>query len=88
MNTIFIKKSIQENIYSVLFVQGNLALAERDEAEQKAERWQYGKVAVDALGKALSTQGKKKIQIPVKPVYNNLSRKENVVPKQQHAKQP
>lgn len=60
MNTIFIKKSIQENIYSVLFVQGNLALAERDEAEQKAERWQYGKVAVDALGKALSTQGKKK----------------------------
>lgn len=60
MNTIFIKKSIQENIYSVLFVQGNLVLAERDEAEQKAERWQYGKVAVDALGKALSTQGKKK----------------------------
>lgn len=55
MNTIFIKKSIQENIYSVLFIQGNLALVERDEAEQKAERWQYGKVSVDALGKALST---------------------------------
>lgn len=56
----FYKKSIQQNIHSVLFTQGNLALAEqlwaeRDEAEQKAERWQYGKVAVDALGKALST---------------------------------
>lgn len=56
----FYKKIDTRKYLFCFIVQGNLALAERDEAEQKAERWQYGKVAVDALGKALSTQGKKK----------------------------